>query len=211
MIAEIKRASPSKGILRKDFDPIAIAKSYLMAGATCLSVLTDHKYFMGSGTILDLVRKHCPLPTLRKDFIIDEYQVYESRAFGADCILLIAAALETQQMTDLFHLASENGMDVLVEIHDENEIDRALALGDTAELIGINNRNLHTLDVDLNTTLRLANSIPKGKVLISESGIHNKNDIRRLREASVYAYLVGEALMTADDPGAELKALFSTD
>ncbi len=208
VIAEIKRASPSKGVLREEFDPLALAGACTTAGAVCLSVLTDHKYFMGSGAVLDLIRKHCPLPVLRKDFIIDEYQVYESRAFGADCLLLIAAALEAQQMADLFHLARDHGMDVLVEVHDEDELARALALGDAAELIGVNNRNLHTFEVSLDATLRLADAIPDGKIVISESGIRRRGDVNRLRDAAVYAYLVGEALMVADDPGAELKALF---
>ncbi len=208
VIAEIKRASPSKGVLREDFDPLALAAAYTTAGAACLSVLTDHKYFMGSGVVLDLIRKHCPLPVLRKDFIIDEYQVYESRAFGADCLLLIVAALEAQHLADLFHLARDSGMDVLVEVHDEDELERALALGDAAELIGVNNRDLHTFEVSLDTSLRLADAIPDGRIVISESGIHRRDDVRRLRDAAVYAYLVGEALMVAADPGAELKALF---
>ena len=208
VVGEVKRASPSKGILREDFDPLALATAYATAGASCLSVLTDAKYFMGSGVVLDLIRKHCPLPVLRKDFIIDEYQVYESRAFGADCMLLIAAALEGQQMPDLFHLAHDNDMDVLVEVHDENELERALELGDRAELIGINNRDLHTFEVNLETTLRLANAVPDDKVVISESGIYTGDDVRRLRDASVYAYLVGEALVVAEDPSAVLRALF---
>ncbi len=208
VIAEVKRASPSRGVLREDFDPLAIAGAYSAAGASCLSVLTDHKYFMGSGVVLDLIRKHCPLPILRKDFIIDEYQVHESRAFGADCLLLIVAALETQQLADLFHLARDSGMDVLVEVHDEDELERALALGDTVELIGVNNRNLHTFEVNLDTTLKLAARVPADKIVVSESGIHDRRDVDRLRAASVYAYLVGEALMVADDPGARLKTLF---
>ena len=208
VIAEIKRASPSKGVLREDFDPLAIANAYTAAGAVCLSVLTDAKYFMGSGVVLDLIRKHCVLPVLRKDFIIDEYQVYESRAFGADCLLLIAAALEGQQMTDLFHLARDCGMDVLVEVHDESELERVLVLGDAVELVGINNRNLHTFEVNLDTSLRLASMIPDGKIVISESGIHAPDDVNRLRDVSVYAYLVGEALIVAADPGAKLKELF---
>lgn len=209
VIAEIKRASPSKGVLRENCNPLEIAAAYASAGAACLSVLTDHKYFMGSGAVLDLIRKHCPLPALRKDFIIDEYQVHESRALGADCMLLIVAALETQRLQDLFHLARDGGMDVLVEVHDEDELERALALGDDAELIGINNRNLRTFEVELDTTVRLAQAVPAGKLVVSESGIHGKDDVRRLREASVHAYLVGEALMVAADPAAEFKALFS--
>ena len=208
VIAEIKRASPSRGVLRENFDPLAIAAAYAAAGASCLSVLTDHKYFMGSGAVLDLVRKHCPLPVLRKDFIIDEYQVHESRALGADCLLLIVAALERQRMADLFCLARDYGMDVLVEVHNEDELERALALGDTAELIGINNRDLRTFEVTLDTTLRLAGAVPGDRIVISESGIGDRGDVGRLRDASVYAYLVGEALMVSADPGAALKALF---
>ena len=208
VIAEIKRASPSKGILREDFDPLAIAAAYTSGGATCVSVLTDAKYFQGSGVVLDLVRKHCPLPALRKDFIIDEYQVYESRAFGADCVLLIAAALEQQRMSDLFQLVRDNGVDVLLEVHNEDELERVLLLGDEAELIGINNRDLDTFEVSLDTTLRLVKAVPDGKVVISESGIHTRDSVRKLRDASVYAYLVGEALMVAADPCAKLKRLF---
>ncbi len=209
VVAELKRASPSKGVLRENYNPLEIAAAYAAAGAACLSVLTDHKYFKGSGAVLDLVRKHCPLPVLRKDFIVDEYQVHESRALGADCTLLIVAALGARQLQDLFHLARDVGMDVLVEVHDEAELERALELGDDAELIGINNRNLHTFDVELDTTVRLVRAVPDGKLVVSESGIHTKDDVKRLRDASVYAYLVGEALMVAADPAAAFKALFS--
>ena len=209
VVAEIKRASPSKGVLCERFDPIALARSYRTAGASCLSVLTDAKYFMGSGAVLDLVRKHCPLPVLRKDFIIDEYQVHESRALGADCVLLIAAALDETQLAELIGLVRGSGMDALVEVHDEDELARALSLGDAVELIGVNNRNLDSFDVSLDTTLRLAAAIPDGKVVISESGIHCRGDIQRLREASVHVYLVGEALMTSADPVATFRSLFA--
>lgn len=207
VVAEIKRASPSKGILRKDFDPLALARSYMMSGASCLSVLTDGKYFQGSGAILDLVRRHCPLPTLRKDFIIDAYQVYESRALGADCILLIAAALPIAQLEELHQLATTQGMDVLVEVHDETELTAVLGLGDVVTMIGINNRNLATFEVDIQTSIRLVQEIPADKLVISESGIGTHQDIEQLFDAGIYACLVGESLMTAADPGAQLQAL----
>ncbi|MGU9977656.1 MAG: indole-3-glycerol phosphate synthase TrpC [Candidatus Oxydemutatoraceae bacterium WSBS_2016_MAG_OTU14] len=210
VIAELKRASPSKGILREDFNPLEIAQSYMMAGASCLSVLTDARYFKGSGTILDFVRKHCPLPALRKDFIIDPYQIYESRAYGADCILLIAAALSAQEIDDLHGLATEQGMDVLVEVHDEAELDQVLGLGDKVQLIGINNRNLNTFEVDIQTTVRLAQNIPENKLIVSESGIAKPEDIAMLKEAGVYVYLVGESLLKAKDPGAQLHTLLGT-
>ena len=206
VIAEIKRASPSRGVLREPFDPLAIANSYLAAGATCLSVLTDNKFFMGSGVILDLVRKKCPLPALRKDFIIDEYQIYESMAYGADCILLIATVTSGQQLQDLFGLAREQGMDVLVEVHSARELEDALKLNDL-QLIGINNRNLQTFETDLQLTLDLVAQVPPDKLVISESGITKPADIKCLKDAGVYACLVGEAFMRADDPGAALKAL----
>lgn len=204
VIAELKRASPSKGVLREDFDPLSIARSYMMAGAVCLSVLTDSRFFMGSGIILDLVRKHCPLPVLRKDFIIDPYQIHESRAYGADCILLIAAALQVQQLRELFDLATENVMDVMVEVHTEEELETALDLGDSLRLIGINNRNLCTFEVSLDTTFTLARQVPDSKLVISESGIRSNRDIQRLAEAGIHACLIGEVLMSAEDPGAKL-------
>ena len=207
IIAEIKRASPSKGMLCEDFNPLEIAHSYMMAGASCLSVLTDKKFFKGSGPILDLVRRHCMLPTLQKDFIIDEYQLYESRAIGADCILLIVAALpDDAQLQALYGKARELNMDVLVEIHDEAELERALKL-DGVELIGINNRNLRTFETELQTSITLAAQIPEDKVVISESGINTPADIQTLAEHHIYAYLIGEALMTAADRSAKLKEL----
>ncbi len=209
IIAELKRASPSKGVLREDFDPLTIARSYMIGGATCLSVLTDNKFFKSSGAILDLVRRHCPLPALRKDFIIDEYQVYESRAFGADCMLLIVVATSGSQLRDLFHLANEQNMDVLVEVHNAAELEDALALGDILRMIGINNRDLHTFEVDLQTTLDLVSEIPGDKLIVSESGIGTYADIEQLMNVGVYAYLIGESLITADNPGERLKALLA--
>lgn len=211
IIAEIKRASPSKGMLCETFDPLKIANEYMTAGATCLSILTDRKFFKGSGAILDLVRRHCPLPALRKDFIIDEYQVYESQALGADCVLLIVAALpDNAQLQALFTQLCELNIDVLVEVHDEAELDKALALGDRLELIGINNRNLSTFETTLNTSITLAQKVPPGKIVISESGINQRADIDNLTQHSIYAYLIGEVLMTADDRGAKLKSLFTS-
>ena len=211
VIAEIKRASPSCGVIREPFEPLTIAHGYLMAGAACLSVLTDNKFFRGSGVILDLVRKKCPLPILRKDFIIDDYQIYESMAFGADCVLLIAAALPGQALQDLFGLAREQNLDVLVEIHSEQELQQAMALGEQLKLVGINNRNLQNFETNLQVTLDLVKQIPNDKLVISESGISQPSDIARLKEAGVYACLVGEALMRADDPGVALRELLTTE
>lgn len=209
VIAELKRASPSAGVLREDFDPLAIARGYAAAGAACLSVLTDRRFFQGSGVLLDLIRRHCPLPLLRKDFIIDARQVHESRALGADCILLIVAALAQPQLAELFELAREYDMDVLVEVHDEEELERALELGDALRLVGVNNRNLRTFEVSLDTTRRLAANTPDDKLLVSESGIKTANDIAELRAAGARAFLLGEALMTAPDPGERLRALLA--
>ncbi len=211
VIAEIKRASPSQGVLREDFDPIAIAKSYSQAGATCLSVLTDYHFFKGAGTILDVVRRHCYLPALRKDFIIDDYQIHESRAFGADCILLIAAAVSGQLLVDLFERSLEYDMDVLVEVHNEKEMEQALDLGDELRLVGINNRDLNTFEVNLETTERLAPLAPSDKLVIAESGISSQADIQRLHKAGISAFLIGERLMRASDPGAELSALLAPE
>ena len=211
VIAEIKRASPSKGMLCESFDPLALAKTYMMSGASCLSILTDAKYFKGSGVVLDLVRKHCPLPVLRKDFMIDPYQIYESRAFGADCVLLIAAALKPQEMIELHELANAQGMDVLVEVHDEEELQQVLQLGDSVQMIGINNRNLNTFEVDIQTSIRLAKAVPPQKLLVSESGIASAADIQQLMASGIYVYLVGELLMTADDPGKTLQALLDVN
>ena len=206
MIAEIKRASPSKGLLRENFDPAAIARSYEKAGAACMSVLTDREFFQGAPAHLVAARGACALPVLRKDFLIDPYQVFEARALGADCVLLIVACLEDAQMRALEQQARALGMAVLVEVHDGDELERALAL--ETPLIGINNRNLRTFETRLETTIDLLPRIPKGRVVITESGILSAADVRRLREHGVNAFLVGEAFMRAPDPGSALRELF---
>ena len=206
VIAEIKRASPSRGVLRAQFDPAAIAKSYENGGAACMSVLTDMQFFQGAGEHLAAARGACGLPALRKDFVIDPYQVFESRALGADCILLIAACLGKEEMSRLESLAAELGMAVLVEVHDGAELDAALAL--KTPLIGINNRNLKTFEARLETTLDLLPRIPSNRLVITESGIVSVDDVARLRGAGVNAFLVGEAFMRAPDPGAALRGLF---
>ncbi len=207
VIAEIKKASPSKGVIREDFDPVAIAKSYENAGAACLSVLTDEKFFQGSESYLDAAREATQLPVLRKDFIIDEYQVFEARAMGADCILLIAACLSPEQMFSLTRLAYDLGMDVLVEVHNVEELDKTAGL--PIRMIGINNRNLHTFEVDLNTTFELSMLIPDNIMVISESGIADNNDVRLLTSAGIYGFLVGESMMRHDNPGEKLTELFA--
>ena len=207
VIAEIKKASPSKGLLRENFDPAAIAKSYERHGATCLSVLTDRDFFQGDDTHLQQVRGACTLPVLRKDFTIDPYQVTEARALGADCILLIVAALDDTQLRELSDLAQALGMDVLVEVHDAQELDRALQLD--APLIGINNRDLRTFEVKLETTLNLLGRIPKDRIVVTESGIHAPKDVSLMRQSGVNVFLVGEAFMKAANPGAKLAELFS--
>ena len=209
VIAEIKRASPSKGLLRDPFDPAAIAASYAANGASCLSVLTDHDFFQGHDEHLGSARAAGGIPVLRKDFIIDPYQVYESRAIGADCILLIVAALEDGQMAELAACAGELGLDVLVEIHDAAELERALVLD--LPLLGVNNRNLRTFDVSLDTTLGLLSSIPDDRLVITESGIHGGEDVSLMRTHGVHCFLVGEAFMRAEDPGARLAELFTQD
>ena len=207
VIAEIKKASPSRGVLRPIFDPAAIARRYQAGGATCLSVLTDREYFQGAPEHLVAARGACSLPVLRKDFVLDEYQVVESRALGADCILLIVAALDDARLTALEASAHELGMDVLAEVHDAAELDRALCLA--TPLIGINNRNLRTFDVALETTLELLSRIPGERLVVTESGILAPADVTRMRGAGVHAFLVGEAFMRAADPGAALRALFA--
>lgn len=206
VIAEIKKASPSKGVIRADFDPPAIAQSYAQAGAACLSVLTDAHYFQGHEDYLKAARAACMLPVIRKDFIIDPYQIYEARAIGADCILLIVSALNDQQLNELYALATELGMDVLIEVHDRAELLRTLPLH--APLIGINNRNLRTFVTSLQTTLELLADVPTNTLLVTESGIHTQADVQLMREHQVHAFLVGEAFMRAPDPGAELAQLF---
>ncbi len=206
VIAEIKRASPSKGLLRQHFVPSDIAMSYESHGAACLSVLTDVKFFQGSQRHLQEARVACALPVLRKDFVIDGYQVFESRAMGADCILLIAACLDDAQMSDLEAQAAQLGMAVLVEVHDAAELDRALRL--KTPLMGVNNRNLRSFEVDTQTTLDLLPRVPANRLLISESGIHTAEQVARLRSCGVNAFLVGEAFMRATDPGAALADLF---
>ncbi len=206
VIAEIKKASPSKGVFRADFIPADIAQSYAEYGAACLSVLTDKDFFQGSIDYLKQARASCDLPVLRKDFIVDPYQVYESRVMGADCILLIAACLDDAQMKSLEALAFSLDMAVLVEVHDRAELDRALKL--KTPLLGINNRNLQTFEVSLDTTLGLLKDVPSDRLLVTESGITTPTEVARLREAGVHAFLVGEAFMRADDPGIALAALF---
>lgn len=206
VIAEAKKASPSKGVIREHFVPAEIAKSYEAGGASCLSVLTDADYFKGSEEYLQQARAACSLPVIRKDFIVDPYQVYEARAIGADCILLIVAALEDQQMAELNTLAHELGMDVLVEVHNGEELERALPLGN--RLIGINNRDLHTFNLSLDHTFELLDRIPEGTIVVTESGIHTQDDVAAMRERDVHSFLVGEAFMRAEDPGSKLKELF---
>ncbi len=207
VIAEIKKASPSRGVLRPIFDPAGIAGRYEAGGATCLSVLTDRDYFQGAPEHLVAARAACALPVLRKDFIVDEYQVVESRALGADCILLIVAALDDARLAALETAAGDLGMAVLAEVHDATELERALRLA--TPLIGINNRNLRTFDVALETTLGLLPRIPRERVVVTESGILAQADVSRMRAAGVHAFLVGEAFMRAADPGAALRALFA--
>jgi indole-3-glycerol phosphate synthase len=206
VIAEIKKASPSKGVIREHFVPAEIADSYARHGAACLSVLTDERFFQGEVAYLQQAREACALPVLRKDFMVDEYQVHEAGAIGADCILLIAACLDDAQMADLEACAQSLGLDVLVEVHDGDELDRALRL--KTPLVGINNRNLRTFEVSLETTLALLPRVPADRLLITESGILGPADVRRMREADVHAFLVGEAFMRAPDPGVALAALF---
>ncbi len=207
VIAEIKRASPSAGVIRADFDPADIARSYQRGGATCLSVLTDQSFFQGHSDYLVQARAACDLPVLRKDFIIDAWQVWETRALGADALLLIVAALDDARLADLAALGNELGLAVLVEIHDEAELTRALAV--PGELIGINNRDLHRFETSLDTSLELAPRVPADRLVISESGIHTPADITRLRAGNIGAFLIGESFMRQPDPGQALDALFA--
>ncbi len=207
VIAEVKKASPSKGVIRADFDPAAIARSYEAGGAACLSVLTDIDFFQGADEYLLAARDACALPVLRKDFIVDAWQLYESRVLGADCVLLIAAALDDVQLAEYAFIAGELGMDVLVEVHDLDELERALPV--PARLLGINNRNLKTFDVSLQTTLDLQPMVPADRVLVTESGILARADVALMRDNAVDAFLVGEAFMRQPDPGAALRALFA--
>ncbi len=208
IIAEIKKASPSKGIIRPDFDPAAIARSYEAGGATCLSVLTDIDFFQGSDSFLGQARGVSALPVLRKDFMVDAYQVYEARALGADCVLLIVAALaeRPEKLSELEQLAHELGMDVLVEVHTGAELELALAL--ETSLLGINNRDLHSFNTSLDTTIGLLPRVPDNSLLVTESGIHTRQDVEKMRAAGVNAFLVGEAFMRAPEPGLELRNLF---
>lgn len=207
VIAEVKKASPSKGLIRKDFNPAQIARSYQAGGAACLSVLTDVDFFQGSNLYLGEARAACSLPVLRKDFTIDPYQVYEARVIGADCILLIVAALEDGPMVEMANLAMELGMDVLVEVHDIDELERALQTD--CELIGVNNRNLRTFEVSLDTTLALQDAVPRDRTLVTESGIATRADVAKMREAGVETFLIGESFMREPDPGAALRRLFA--
>ena len=207
VIAEVKKASPSKGVIRPDFHPAGIAASYERGGAACLSVLTDVDFFQGADDYLVQARGACSLPVLRKDFTVDAYQVYEARLLGADCILLIVAALGDAALAELSHLAMELGMDVLVEVHDIDELERALQVG--APLVGINNRSLRTFDVTLQTTLDLKQAVPGDRLLVTESGIATPADVALMRGNGVHAFLVGEAFMRAPDPGVELARLFA--
>ena len=206
LIAEVKKASPSLGVICPDFDPVRIAQQYEAAGASCLSVLTDQQFFQGSVDYLKQARASCQLPVLRKDFLVDPYQVYESRAMGADAVLLIAACLDDAQMRDMEAIARGLFMSVLVEVHDAQELERALRL--KTPLIGINNRNLRTFELSLDTTLELKGRVPPDRVLVTESGILAREDVQRMQEGGVHAFLVGEAFMRAPDPGAALAAMF---
>jgi indole-3-glycerol phosphate synthase len=207
VIAEVKKASPSKGVLREHFVPADIARSYESGGAACLSVLTDERFFQGYAAYLQQARESCSLPVLRKDFLIDPYQVVEARAMGADCVLLIAACLDDGLMSELEACATEQGLDVLVEVHDGEELERALRL--RTPLIGVNNRNLRTFEVSLDTTIGLLPRVPGDRLLVTESGILARADVQRMRSAGVHAFLVGEAFMRAPDPGQALRDLFA--
>ena len=207
VIAEVKKASPSKGVIREPFHPAEIAASYEQGGATCLSVLTDIDFFQGADAYLQEARAACALPVLRKDFTLDAYQIWEARALGADAILLIVACLELPVLRALYDCANEAGLDVLIEVHDAAELDEALTLG--ADMIGINNRNLHTFETSLDTTLDLLERIPSGIQVVTESGFSTPEQVAKMRSRGVHSFLIGEAFMRAEDPGAELKRLFA--
>ena len=207
VIAEIKKASPSKGVIRENFDPAAIAASYADGGAACLSVLTDVDFFQGADKYLQQARDACHLPVIRKDFIIDQYQIYEARAMGADCILLIVSALAEKQLADLHDLAISLGMDVLIEVNDAAELSIALKLDNP--MVGINNRNLHSFEVSLDNTYQLLEKIPDNRIVITESGIHSREDVAAMRQQKVNAFLVGEAFMRSEEPGDRLSEMFS--
>lgn len=207
VIAEIKKASPSKGLIREDFDPARIAAQYAEAGAACLSVLTDEQFFQGSDEYLKQARAACDLPVIRKDFLVDPYQIAEAGAMGADCVLLIVAALSPPRLHELAACAADYALDVLVEVHNETEMDVALAAG--FDLIGVNNRNLHTFETDLETTFRLAAHAPKDKLIVTESGIATPADVKQMISRGIYGFLIGETFMRAPDPGAKLRELFA--
>ena len=207
VVAEIKKASPSKGVIRSNFNPDSIAKSYELGGAACISVLTDQEYFQGDPSFIEVVKNNCSLPILRKDFIIDSYQVYESRALGADCILLIASALNIDELKKFESIANDLGMSVLVEAHNEEELQKSILL-DTP-LVGINNRNLKTFEVSLNTSIDLVSRIPNNRIPITESGIFKHSDIKLMNDNKIFTFLVGEAFMRDDNPGQSLKKLIS--
>jgi len=207
VIAEIKKASPSKGLIRADFDPVAIARQYEEAGATCLSVLTDREYFQGANEYLQQARAACTLPVIRKDFMIDRYQIAEAKALGADCVLLIVSALEPRRLRELADYARQLDIDTLVEVHDKAELDIALEAG--FDLIGVNNRNLHTFETSLDVTSRLATELPAGKLLVTESGINTPEDVNSMIAQGVYGFLIGEAFMRAPHPGQRLREMFA--
>ena len=207
VIAEIKKASPSRGVIREDFDPASIAASYAAGGAACLSVLTDVDFFQGADEYLQAARAACDLPVIRKDFIIDKYQIYEARAMSADCILLIVSALSEDLLQQLHDVAQSLGMDVLIEVHDKPELEIALKVDNP--MLGINNRNLHSFEVSLENTYQLLEQIPAGKIVITESGIHQRDDVAAMRDRNVNAFLVGEAFMRSDEPGQRLREMFS--
>ena len=207
VIAEIKKASPSKGLIRDNFAPAEHARDYADSGATCLSVLTDKDFFQGANSYLVEAREACSLPVIRKDFVIDPYQIAEARVLGADCILLIVAALQHSQLNELAAYANEISIDILVEVHNHDELERALEI-DT-DLIGINNRDLHTFNTSLETTIELAKHIPENKMIITESGIHNADDVKRMLDNDIFGFLVGESMMRAEQPGRKLRELFA--